>query len=183
MKAYLSIAAMSAIAASIITYLLCQPAYQPVASSPIAPVIVADARVADVPREIVAVPTGIKTLPARVKVTLNLPPVVAEDDHQHVADAAVVDCGDKQVSVVAVLDDRTGETKTMATELARPWLRAENSGKLWLGYGINDRASGVIRASLIADLIQIKSAHVGALVSADSGGGRYGEIGVSIPIW
>lgn len=111
------------------------------------------------------------------KKKLKLPPEIQDDPNKHVLDAVRIKKDTHPVTVTTVIDEATGEVKTIVRREPLPWLALEQTGELRLDYGWKG-GQQVMRLSLREDLLQVKALHAGVNLTLDSDGDYFVGAGV-----
>lgn len=118
------------------------------------------------------------TKPAKQK--LNLPQDVQDDPSKYVLASSKLPNDTHTHTVTTVIDENTGQVKTYDRRDPYPLISAEQSGSMWVGYGIKNGGVKMLQAVIQEDLFQIKVVHFGAMASLSSDGIVFAGIGASM---
>ncbi|HEY6019807.1 MAG TPA: hypothetical protein VIY48_07850 [Candidatus Paceibacterota bacterium] len=118
------------------------------------------------------------TLPAKQK--LQLPPDVQDDPNKYVLASSKLPNDTHTHTVTTVIDQKTGQAQTYDRRDPYPWLAAEQSGSLWVGYGIKNGGYKVWQAVIQEDVFQVKAVHFGITATLASDGTAFAGIGASV---
>lgn len=102
---------------------------------------------------------------ATIKKKLNLPPDVAQDDHQQIIASSKIE-GDQPHTVTTVINTDTGESQTYVRTDPLPWLAWDDHGGVGLYAGYKNGAPAT-RLQAHQELFRIKGVRVGVLASMD----------------
>jgi hypothetical protein len=124
-------------------------------------------------------PAKVTAYPARVKQKSNLPDAMKQDPNVVVLDSSAVGASDQDQTVTSTLNTQTGEVATIVSENPNPWFQPEAKNEARLSYGVKNGMKQVTRASIGADLLQIKAIHLGFSGSVDSDGSFFMGAGIA----
>lgn len=89
---------------------------------------------------------------------------------------------DRPKTVITVIDEGTGESRTLVKTEPAPWLALETRGGVRLDYGYAIPLAGAprpaIRLSVRQDVIRVKDLHAGVVASIDTAGQKFVGVGV-----
>jgi len=134
-------------------------------------------QVKDVPKVDIT-PTKVKVYAPKAKGKLDLPPAITNDPDVHVLDTTRVSSNDHPVTIISLIDEKTGEVQTLVRSEPLPWLAAEQRGELRFDVGIKNGIDTIGRLTVREDLLQVKALHAGLHASLDSDGRWFAGGGV-----
>jgi hypothetical protein len=133
-------------------------------------------QVAEVPKEsLTCKPVVVYAKPAKQKLTL--PPSVQADANKYVLSANQVKPDLHPQTLTTIYDAETGQTDTLVRRDPYPWLAAEQTGEIWLGYGVKNGGVRVGMMSVTEELLQVKALHFGVSGSVLTDGSVFATIG------
>lgn len=168
--------AVAAIAASIVLWFSLRkpdPAPRTAPMEAHAATVVADSK----PQEIQ--PKKVMAYPAKVKEKAALPDSMKQDPNIVVLDSSRVEASDRDQTVTSTLNTQTGAVETIVSEDPDPWFQLEAKNEARLSYGIKNGMKTVGRASVSADMLEIKSVHFGVNGSLDTDGAYFAGAGIA----
>lgn len=127
-------------------------------------------------------PAKVKVLPKSAKSKLNLPSDVQANDALHVLDASALPGNDHPVVVTHLLDQSTGDTRTLIEQKPYPLIQSESENEAIILAGVKNGGKKVLRFGASADLVQIKAVHIGAHATMDTDGQYFAGGGLRIPL-
>lgn len=131
-----------------------------------------------VPKEVVKI-QYVTVYKEAAKQKLDLPLEIKNDPAQHVVDSTVVQSDLHPQTVTSVIDEKTGEIKTVVRLEPLPWLAAEQHGSIGVGYGLTSGLMQGFALNAHEDLVQIKALHFGVDGSMFTGGAYFAGVGVA----
>ncbi|ADE12117.1 hypothetical protein [Sideroxydans lithotrophicus] len=111
------------------------------------------------------------------KQNLDLPPSVQADAEKHVTSSSKVNPDLHPQTVTTIYNDKTGQTEAMIRRDPYPWLAAEQTGEVWVGYGVKNGGGRVGLLSVTEELIQVKALHFGVSGSVSTDGSLFAGVG------
>lgn len=134
-------------------------------------------QVKDVPKVDIT-PTKVNVYAPKAKDKLDLPPAITNDPDVHVLDTTRVSSNEHPVTIISLIDEKTGEVQTLVRSEPLPWLAAEQRGELRFDVGIKNGLDTIGRLTVREDLLQVKALHAGLHASLDSDGRWFAGGGV-----
>lgn len=113
------------------------------------------------------------------KKKLDLPTPIQDDPSKHVIESTIVPSDLHAQTVTTVIDERTGESKTIVRSEPLPWFKPEQHGSLGVGYGITSGLMHGWALNAHEDLLQIKALHFGVDGSVFTGGAYFVGFGMA----
>ncbi len=132
-------------------------------------------QVNNVPKEIIH-PAQVQAYTKEAKKKLNLSESEQKDDTIIILAADKIPADDHPSTVVSSLDSDTGEVHTEIRRDPIPWLAAEQTGYIRIGYGIKTFRGKVGRFEVSENLLQIKAFHFGVDSTLDTDGQGYAGV-------
>jgi hypothetical protein len=126
--------------------------------------------------ELKGAPTQIITLPkvkvytAKAKKPLGLPADIQGDTKKYVLGSAKLPSDHHPHTITTVIDANTGDVQTYDRRDPLPWLATEQTGEIWIDYGVKNAGVKVGRISLRKDLLQVNALHAGINAALDTDG-------------
>lgn len=133
-------------------------------------------QVADVPKTALSCkPVVVYAQAAKGK--LDLPQPVLADTSKYVLSADQVRPDLHPQTITTIYDEQTGQTDTLVRLDPYPWLAAEQTGEVWVGYGVKNGGARIGLLSLTEDLVQVKALHFGVAGSVSTDGSVFAGLG------
>lgn len=108
---------------------------------------------------------------------LDLPPSLQADKDKYVLSADQVRPDLHPQTLTTIYDASTGQTDTLYRRDPYPWLAAEQTGEVWVGYGVKNGGGRVGMMSVTEELVQIKALHFGVSGSVSTDGSVFAGLG------
>lgn len=125
-----------------------------------------------VPTQIVQGKVRVYTKPAAGKLGIQIP------DSSRVVAATTIHADPHPQTVVTSVNPETGATETGFKREPYPWLAAQQTGEVRLGYGYRG-SERVARLSVTEYLVQVKGLNLGVEASLDQDGQHFAGVSVS----
>lgn len=116
-----------------------------------------------------------------VKTKLKLPDAAIKDPNAHVATSSKVAANERPHTITTTVDSVTGEFTTYDRTDPLPWVTLNTKSEVGIFYGIKS-GDPVLRLQGRQELLQVKAVHLGAVASADMGGGKT-ETFIGVGAW
>ena len=102
---------------------------------------------------------------------------------ESVISASTIDANDdRPKTVITLIDESTGESRTLVKTEPAPWLAPDTRGGVRLDYGYAFPPSGaprpVTRLTVRQDFVRVKDFHAGVVGSIDTAGNKFVGVGV-----
>lgn len=129
-------------------------------------------------------PAKVRVYKPDAKARLKLPDPIKTDPWLHVTASTTVRQSDRPQTITAVLDEKTGETKTYVKAEPLPWLAIDPHGEIGLYAGLKN-GERTARLEARQGLLQIKAAHLGAIAAIDQpfAGPHRPDYFVGVGVW
>lgn len=123
-------------------------------------------------------PPKISVFTPAAKKKLALPAIVQDDPNKYVIGSAKLPKDTHPHTITTVIDEKTGGVQTYDRRDPLPWLAAERTGEVWVGYGITNGGIKVGMVSVSDELVQVKALHFGVNASLTTNGSVFAGAGV-----
>lgn len=117
--------------------------------------------------KIIVKPKIVYVYPKTVKDDLGLPKTITADDNKQVLTTGKLKAEERDYTLSAVLDVKTGEAEVYARPDPLPWIGPGRQGAVGAAYGLKN-GQPVGRVYARQDLIQVKALHGGATGTVDT---------------
>jgi hypothetical protein len=111
------------------------------------------------------------------KPALDMPPDVQADKHKYVLAANQVKPDLHRQTLTTIYDENTGQTETLYRREPYPLLAAEQTGEVWVGYGVKNGGGRIGLLSVTEELLQVKALHFGLSGSVSTDGSVFAGVG------
>jgi hypothetical protein len=120
-------------------------------------------------------PVVVYAQPAKQK--LDMPPAIQAEKDKYVLSSSNVTPDLHPQTLTTIYDSTTGQTDILVRRDPYPWLATEQTGEVWVGYGVKNGGSRIGLLSITEELLQVKALHFGVAGSVSTDGSIFAGVG------